>query len=77
MAFSYDKNRSPRGHAIYNFGDSFLVHNYYIHSMSDLCLGIEKKILEEIIHFHYVTYMKIPTTLDSYLSTVKGPSFGL
>ena len=25
-------------------------------SLSDLCLGVEMKILKEIIHFHYLTH---------------------
>ena len=39
--------------------DSSFCHLYFIHvlSLSDLCLGVEKKILEEIMHFHNVTYM--------------------
>ena len=48
------------GHEIYNFGRPFLGHQYYIHSLSDLCLGVEKKICKEIMPFDYKTYMAIP-----------------
>ena len=34
----------PQG---YNFGRPFLGHHYYIHSLSYLCLGVEKKIFKE------------------------------
>ena len=33
----------PRGHEIYNFGNPFLVHHYYI-LLFDQCLEVEKKI---------------------------------
>ena len=41
----------PGGHEIYNFGRPFLGHHYYILSLSDLSLGVEKKIFKEITHF--------------------------
>ena len=50
----------PGGHEIYNFGRPFLCHHNYILSLSDLCLGVEKKIFKEIMHFHYMTYMATP-----------------
>ena len=37
---------------------SFVIIN--ILSLSDLCLGVEKKIFKEIMHFHYMTYMATP-----------------
>ena len=37
------------------FGKPFLVHHYFIVSLSNLCLGEEKKIFKEIMHFHYMT----------------------
>ena len=46
----------PRGHEIYNFGRLFLGHHYYILGLSDLCLGVEKKILKEIMYFHCDLY---------------------
>ena len=39
---------------------TFLVDPYYILGLSDLCLGVEKKIFKEIMHFHYMTYMATP-----------------
>ena len=45
-----DKNPYPGGHEFYNFDRPFVDHHYYIPSLSDLCLGIKKKILKEIIH---------------------------
>ena len=50
----------PRGHENYNFGRPFLGHHYYIISLSDQCLGVEKKISKEMMHFHYMTYMATP-----------------
>ena len=47
----------PRGHEIYIYGGLFFGHNYYILSSSDLCLGVEKTILKEMLHFHFMTYM--------------------
>ena len=54
------KNPCPRGHDIYNFGRPFLGHHYYIHGLSDLCLGVDKQIFKEIMHFHYMTYVHAP-----------------
>ena len=48
------------GHEIYNFGSNFFGHHHYILSLSDLCLGVKKKIFKEIMHFHYMTYMAMP-----------------
>ena len=50
----------PRGHVIYNFGRLFRGHHYYILGLSDLCLGVEKKIFKEIMHFYRMTYMATP-----------------
>ena len=57
MAMPQHKNPCPRDHEIDNFGRPFLGQHYYILSLSDLCLGVEKKISKEILHFHYMTYM--------------------
>ena len=43
-----------------NFGRPFLGHYYYILSLSDICMGVEMKIFQEIMHFHYMTYMATP-----------------
>ena len=59
-AMAQHKNPCPSGHDIYSFGRTFLGHHYYIVSSSDLCQGVEKRILKEIIHFHYMTYMAMP-----------------
>ena len=40
----------------HNFGRSFLGHHCGMTSLSDQCLGVEKKISKEIMHFHYMTY---------------------
>ena len=48
------KNPCPGGHEIDNFGRPFLGHHNYILSLSVLYLGVEKKILKEIMHFHNI-----------------------
>ena len=60
MATPQHKNPYPGDHEIYNFGRPFLAHHYYIFGLSDQCLRVEKKILKEIMHFHYMTYMATP-----------------
>ena len=60
MTMPQCKNSCPKGHKIYNFGRPFLGHHYYILSLSDLCLGADKKIFKEIMHFHYVIYDHTP-----------------
>ena len=52
-----NKNPCPWGHESNNFVRPFLVYQYYILSLSDLYLGVEEKILKEIMHFHYMTFM--------------------
>ena len=54
------KNPCPGGHENYNFGGPLLGHDYKTLSLSDLCLGVEKKIFKEIMYFHYITYMATP-----------------
>ena len=53
-------NPCPRGHEIDNFGRPFLGHHNYILTLSILCLGEEKKIFKEIMHFHNMTYNATP-----------------
>ena len=60
MATPWHQNLSPGDHEIYNFGRPFLGHHYYIPSLSDLSLGVEKKIFKEIMYFHYMTYTATP-----------------
>ena len=55
------KNSCPGDNKINNFGRPFLGHHYSTLSLSDLCLGVEKKIFKESVHFHYMT---IITTLS-------------
>lgn len=43
---------------IYNFCRHFLCLHYYTLSLSDLCLRVEK-ILKEITHFHFMTYLAV------------------
>ena len=38
----------------------FLSYHYFIHRLSDLCLGVKKKIFKGIMHFHYMKYMATP-----------------
>ena len=60
MATPLLKNPYPGGHEIYNFGRPFLGHHYYIFNLSDLCLGVKKKIFKGIMHLHYMTHMVAP-----------------
>ena len=60
MAIPWRKNTRPRGHEIYNFGRHFPSRHYYILSLSDLCLGVKKKIFKGKMHFHYMMYMATP-----------------
>ena len=41
------KNPCPVGHEIKNFGRPFLDHHYYLLTLSDLCLGVEKKFFKK------------------------------
>ena len=50
----------PRGHESYNFGRPFFCHHYYIHSLSEPCPWVEKKIFKEI-HQFYTFYPQITT----------------
>ena len=55
MASPKHKNSCPgghEGHEIYNFGRPHLGHYYYILSLSDLCLGVEKKVFK-VINQHF------------------------
>ena len=50
----------PPGHEIYNLGRPILNHHFNILSLSDVCLGVKKKISYGITHFHFMTYMATP-----------------
>ena len=52
MAMPLHKNPCPRGNEIYNFDRPFLSRHYYILALCDLCLGVEKNIVKEIMQFH-------------------------
>ena len=58
MAMPLHQNPSPGVHN--NFGRLLLGHQYYILTLFDLSLGVEKKILKEIMHFHYINNMATP-----------------
>ena len=45
------KTPCPASHEIYNFYRPFLGHYYYIVSLNDLWLGVEKKIFRKIMQF--------------------------
>ena len=62
MTTPHLRNPCTRGHQIYNFGRPFLCHYFYILGLSDLCLGVEKKIFKEIQQF-YTFYPKITSLL--------------
>ena len=55
MSRPQDKNPCPRDHEIHNFGGPFLSHHYFILSLSDLCLGVERKIIGKYINFTRIT----------------------
>ena len=67
MATSEHKNPYPWGHEIYNFSSPFLGQYYYKLGLSDLCMGVEKKIFKEIMHFYYMTYMATPLQKNPFL----------
>ena len=52
MARPQHKNPCPGVQEFYNFGRAFFGHYYCLLSFSDLSLGIEKKILQEIHQFY-------------------------
>ena len=60
MVMTQHKNLSPGVMKFTIFGRPFLGHHYYKLSMSDLCLRVEKKTFEEILHFHNMTYKSTP-----------------
>ena len=54
------KDPWSEGHEIYSFGRPFLGHHYYIHSLPDLCPGVDKTILKEKIYCHNMAFMSTP-----------------
>ena len=60
MASPKHKNSCPgghEGHEIHNFGRPHLGHYYYILSLSDLCLGVEKKVFKVINQHFTITFL--------------------
>ena len=55
LATPKQKNPCHEGHDIHNLGRPFLSHHYYKLNLSGLCLGVQKKIFNEIMHFHLVS----------------------
>ena len=53
MVMTNTETPAPGVHESYNFGRPFYGHHYCIPSLSYLCLGLNNKILKEIMHFHY------------------------
>ena len=47
MPTLYHENTNPWGHEINHFGRFFHVNNNFTLNLSDLCLGVEKKILKD------------------------------
>ena len=50
----------PQGSWNLQLGRPFLGYHYIKLSLSDLCMGVEKKIFKEIMHFHDMNYMGTP-----------------
>ena len=55
------KNPIPQGHDIFNFGRP-----YYILTLSDLGLEVERKILKEIMFFHTMPFMATPLLINPW-----------
>ena len=62
LATPQHKDPCSGGQEIYNLGRPLLGYHYYTLSLSDLCMGVEKKIFKEIMHFHYMNFMASPCT---------------
>ena len=60
MVMPQHRNPYPWVHEIANFDGPFFCHHQYILSLSDLCLGVEKKILKEIVPFHFPAQERLP-----------------
>ena len=71
----------PRGHGIYNFARPFLDDHYCIPSLSDQCLGVEKKIFLNNHAFSlYDLYGPVlaqdPCPEDNKIYNIGGPFLG-
>ena len=62
--YQYGKALSQKSSAPEVVKYTILVNHNYTHilSLSYLCSGTEKKILREIMHFHFMTYTSTRTT---------------
>ena len=69
MATPQHKTPYPGVHEIYNFGRPFLGHHYFIHSLSDLCLEVEK-IFKKYIIFTLFTQNYLPLTWGAMKCTI-------
>ena len=56
------RNPCPGGNEIYNFDRGFHAHHYFTISFSAICLGVEKKIFNDL-HQFYSFYPKIKAPL--------------
>ena len=60
------KNLCPGGLEIYNFNRSFLGYQHYKLNLSDLCLRVKRKILNEIMHYNLVDSSLVNITLSLF-----------
>ena len=47
---------------MYSFSRPFTAHHYCTLCLSHWCVGVEKKICKETMHYHHLTYMAHPCT---------------
>ena len=76
MTAPRQKNPCTGGREIYYLGRLFFGHHYYTLTLSDLRLNEKKKILLEIMHVHYMTYLVTPSTRIPALGIIKFSNFG-
>ena len=60
LTYFLEKEIQPGDHEIYSFDRPFLVHHYYIFSLSDICTVVEKNIFQEIVYFKHMNYLAMP-----------------
>ena len=65
MVTRYHRNPCPECHK--SFGRPFHGHHYYILSLSDLWLGVEKKLFKEIMHFTVRLIWQHPRAIKNLL----------
>ena len=73
LATPQHNNSCSGDHEIYKFGRPFVGYYNSIITLSVLCLGVEKKILKKIMHFHYITYMATPLHENLCLGVINLP----